>query len=143
MYISYVHAAKLKALKFILKSWNREVFARAVANKREALRKVSFWDDMEKNRVLPLEEVEERSLVKEDFKRWSLMEEVSWRQKFREIWLKDGDRNTSFFYRMANSPKRKNFLKKIRIVGYWVKEDLAIKRGVVDAFQHLPENPGG
>ena len=45
--------------------------------KKEALRRVSFWEDLEKERELALAEVEERERAKEDFKSWVLMEEVS------------------------------------------------------------------
>ena len=50
-----------------------------------------------------------------DFKRWALLEEVHLRQKSREIWLKEGDRNTGFFHRMVNSHKRGNHIIKIKI----------------------------
>ena len=48
--------------------------------------------------------------AREDYKNWVDMEEVSWRQKSIELWLKEEDRNTGFFHRMANSHRRRNTL---------------------------------
>ena len=39
------------------------------------------WDDKEKDGFLTLEEAHERNLAREDYKYWSILEEVSWRQK--------------------------------------------------------------
>ena len=75
---SFILTAKLKALKGILKTWNREVFGRVEANKKEALRMVIFWDDLKKERGLGLEEVEERAKARDDFKGWVVMEGTSW-----------------------------------------------------------------
>ena len=52
-----------------------------------------------------------------DFKKWALMEEISWRQKSRETWLKEGNKNTGFFHKMENSNRRRNCLKKIKVNG--------------------------
>ena len=82
---NFILAAKPKGFKGILKVWNKEVFGRVEANKLEALRRVSYWDDLEKDRELGLEEHEERTKAKVEFKSWALMEEISWRQKSREI----------------------------------------------------------
>ena len=65
---SFILATKLKALKAILKSWNRDVFGWVEVNKSKALPRVSFWDEQEKDRAVSQEEFKERNLAKEDFK---------------------------------------------------------------------------
>ena len=75
---SFVLASKLKALKGILRAWNKEVFDR-VDLKKEALSRISFWDDVEKEKELSLEEADEREKAREDYKKWVDLEEVFWR----------------------------------------------------------------
>ena len=102
-----------------------------------------FWDDLEKERDLNLEEVEERVNARADFKRWALAEEISWRQKSRETWLKEGDRNMGFFHRTANAHRRRNFVNSICINGRKLVKEAEIKDGLVAAFQNLFSDPGG
>ena len=71
------------------------------------------------------------------------MEETSWRQKSRETWLKEGDKNTGFFHKMANSNRKRNCLKKIKVNGTWLSKDHDIQRGVVRAYQNLLSDLGG
>ena len=71
------------------------------------------------------------------------MEEISWRQKSRETWLKEGDKNTRFFHKMTNSNRRRNCLKKIKVNGNWLSEDQEIQKGVVRAYQDLLSDPSG
>ena len=87
------------------------------------------------------EEVEEREKAREDYKNWVDMEEVSWRQKSKELWLKEGDRNTRFFHIMVNSHRRGNTLLNININGRRLAQDTEIKEGLVDAFQNLLSAP--
>ena len=123
--------------------WNKEVFGNVGTRKVEALHKVGCWDNLEKDRELSLEESEERAKARDDYKRWSLLEEASWRQKSRELWFKEGDRNTSFFHKMANSHRRRNAINKIKINGSWLTEDNAIQKGIVDKFKGQLSEPGG
>ena len=134
---SFILASKLKALKGILKVWNIEVFGRVDKKKKDALNRISFWDDMEKEKVLSLEESEQREKAREEFKEWADLEEVSGRQKSREIWLKEGDRNTGFFHRMANSHRRRKSFSSININGRRLFKEAEVKEGLVGAFKSL------
>ena len=61
----------------------------------------------------------------------------------RETWLKEGDRNTGFFHRMANAHRRRNCLNSICINGRKLDKEADIKEGLVDTFQNLLSAPGG
>ena len=71
------------------------------------------------------------------------MEKTSWRQKSREMWLKEGDRNTKFFQRMANSHMRRNCIDRIRIEGEWQHGEDNVGSSVVNAYKIMLTNPGG
>ena len=120
---SFRLATKLKELKQRIKDWNRDVFGRLEVNKKSALQQVEFWDGVESERSLSERETELKKEVKETYKEWVLLEEIHWRQLSRELWLKEGDRNTGFFHRMANALRRNNSLDKIKINGVWLNED--------------------
>ena len=72
-----------------------------------------------------------------EYKKCVLMEETFWRQKSREIWLKEGDKNTKFFHKMANARARKNFLSKVNINGDCLTSEEDIKFGVCRAYKTL------
>ena len=139
---SFILAEKLKVLKAKLKEWNRDIFGRVEYRKDLALEQVEFWDVKEKISRLSLEELEARKEAREEYKKWVLLEEITWRQKSREVWLKEGDRNTGFFHKMANAHRRRNNVDKIRINGVWLTEENGIKEGIVNAFRSLLSNPG-
>ena len=79
---------KLKALMLKLKGWNKEVFGRVEVRKNKALQNVAKWDSIVAERPLVQSELERKAVELEEFKKWALFEEISWRQKSREIWLK-------------------------------------------------------
>ena len=74
---SFILSEKIKALKFKIKTWNREVFGKVEVSKKVALARVALWDDLEGQRSLNIEEQEERANAKADYKKWSIMEETS------------------------------------------------------------------
>ena len=114
---SFVLGAKLKALKQLLREWNRNVFGKVEVNKALVLNQVEFWDNVEVAWPLAVHELEARRGAKEDFKKWVFLEDISWRQKSRELWLKEGDRNIRFFHKMANAHKRRSSMARVKING--------------------------
>ena len=63
------------------------------------------------------------------------MEEMSWRQKSKELWLKEVDRNTRFFHQMANTHQRINHISRIKVNGSWVTKEEDIKEAVGNIFK--------
>ena len=88
---------KLKTLKMLLKKWNKDEFGNVYDRKASTLNAMNSCDSLETSRPLSQEEQNARLVAKEEYKKLVLLEEISKRQKSREIWLRGGDRNTGFF----------------------------------------------
>ena len=134
---SYRLAIKMKEIKKNLKVWNKEAFGRLETNKALALEQVDFWDQVESERNLTVEEADLKKDAKDSFKKWVLLEEAHWRQHSREIWLREGDRNTGFFHRMASAHRRNNAMGRIKVNGEWLVEEQEVRERVVNSFQQM------
>ena len=132
----------MKALKPLLREWNKNVFGKVEVNKALALNQVEFWDKVEVARPLVVRELEARRGANEDFKKWVLLEEISWWHKSRELWLKEGGRNTRFFHKMANAHMRSS-MARVKINGVWSTKENEIREGVVNEFKLLLSTVGG
>jgi hypothetical protein len=55
-------------------------------------------DALEESQSLTVEEMTYREDHCGELHKVMDLEEISWRQKFRVLWLKKGDRNTKFFF---------------------------------------------
>ena len=100
---SFIFACKIKALKTDLKKWNEEVFGNIDCNKSKLLNDLRVLDDIQEVRALYSEELVKKGEVARELEDVLLMKEVSWRQKSRILWLKEGDKCSKFFHSMANS----------------------------------------
>jgi hypothetical protein len=88
----------LKTLKVDLKSWNKQVFGNVESLKLARLEELRALDNLEEVRGLDSEDLLRRNSIASDLERTILLEEISWRQKSKVLWLKAGDKCTKFFH---------------------------------------------
>ena len=65
------------------------------------------------------------------------MEEAFWKQKSRVLWLKEGDNNTKFFHKIANSYQRYNYMKLVEVDGIAYEKALEVREKVVQFYESL------
>ena len=134
---SFVLACKLRALKQDLKIWNEEEFGNIDGRKNSLLSSVKSLDELADARPLSDEELVHHDQERAELERIILMDEICWRQKSRALWLKEGDRNTKYFHRIANSHRRKNSIGSIIVDGETITDPAEINGKIVDFYSTL------
>ena len=138
---SFVLVKKLQALKYDLKMWNKETLDNVLVRKDETLEKLNYWDSLERFGSLSKEDRSSYRIARDEFSHCAILEEVSWRQKSRALWLKEGDSNTKFFHCMANARRRGNFISSLTIRGLRLNKEEEFKEGIWSYFKSLFEEP--
>ena len=130
---SFILAKKLAALKLDLKKWNEAEFGNVTFKKQDLWSKLNVLDSKEKTHRLTAEEKLDQTNLRTDIEKLTLMEEISWRQKSRVLHLKEGDANTKFFHRMANSNGKNNGIESLM-----VNDTLSSDQGIIaDYITHF------
>jgi ribonuclease HI len=100
---------KLETCMKNLVSWRTQAHGQnreSIPLMRDKLAKLQGSDDMGNN--------EEIQRLKTEIQVQLEREDLWWRQRAKQEWLKNGDKNTHFFHACANSRRKKNFIEKIR-----------------------------
>ena len=134
---SFVFARKIKALKLDLKRWNEEEFGNIERNKRILLEDLRRFDEHEESRALEEVELARKAEVVRELDKCALMEEVSWRQKSRMLWMKEGDKCTKFFHSIANLNRRHNAIDSLMIEDNPSSNQTEICEHIVEFYKKL------
>ena len=137
MALQVVLANKLKALKTDLKKWNIESFGNVTVKKNQLWLDLAELDKVAEGRALSVSEKSHKTKIVEELEKMALLEEISWRQKSRAIWLKEGDENTKFFHRLANSHRRYNSISSLLINGVMSTDQESIADNITHFYTNL------
>ena len=97
---------------------------------------------MADSRPLSAEEKSKREQLAIDLEKVILMAEICWRQKSRAIWLKEGDKNSSFFHCIASSHRNSNTIGKLLINGSPSMNQDEIRDHIAQFYEHLYREDG-
>ena len=83
---------------------------------------------------LSLEDQTCRTQIKGEIAHVASLEEISWRQKSQFLFVKEGDKNTRFFHRIANSRRRSNHIRGIEVDGVLYEDEEEVRSKVVHFY---------
>ncbi|KAK1293051.1 hypothetical protein QJS10_CPB17g00611 [Acorus calamus] len=134
----FVLVKKLQHTKTVLKHWNRFVFGpvqQQLQVCRSSLEAAQYNLSMD---PLNLGLISIETQAKSKYLDLVRVEESFMRQKSRQLWLSEGDRNTNFFYSMVKSRIARNSIRSVQLLDGSISSDpLTIKKHAVDYFEAL------
>jgi hypothetical protein len=104
---------------------------------------LKLLDRFEEDKGLSEEEKERRRVLTIDLEASLLQEEISWRQKSRVRWLKEGDKCTKFFHQVANANRKNNYIESLIVNGLPTSDTNIIREHIVKYYKSLFAEPIG
>ena len=92
-------------------------------------KRLRWWVFQTRNRFI--------AFILKDTEYLASLQEISWRQKSRALFVKEGDNNTRFFHRLANSHRNANQIKRIEVDGVLYEDESDIHSQLVLFYQGL------
>ncbi|XP_010327535.1 uncharacterized protein [Solanum lycopersicum] len=98
----------MKALKNKLKEWSKSEQGNLGSQRNTLLRNLAALETIAGIRMLTHEETTNKGELLLEYEHLIKKEEISWRQRSRALWLKEGDRYTKFFHKVPDVNKKYN-----------------------------------
>lgn len=132
---------KLRYVKVALKRRNKENFGNVLEEIKSL--KSQLYDLM--GQTDSDDKSEREAALKSRWEELLRREEILWRVKSRELWLKEGDRNTRFFHLSTINKRRKNQIEWIKKKedGAWVFKREEVSAVLLNHLKEVFETKGG
>lgn len=126
---------KQEATRQALRKWNKEVFGLYQVRINTLIQKISNVQSANPSNSNGRSE----AALQAELREWLLKSEVLWREKSRELWLRERDKNTKFFHLSTIIRRRQNNIEAIRSEeGVWITDTGLIRQHFLDNFkQHF------
>ena len=82
-------------------------------------------------------ELDEKVVLRSEIQNLLSLEEVSWRQKSRMLCIKEGDNNTKFFHKVANSRRRYNHISMLEVNEVIYEDESEMTDQAVQFYKNL------
>lgn len=120
-----------------MKEWSKDNKGNWKQRKEDILNQIANWENIQDNSPLTDDEMLQKANLAMEFEELAKNEEIAWRQRSRVQWLKQGDKNTKFFHRIATSHWRFNSMEQLEVDGDIVKDPALIKEVVQNFYMNL------
>lgn len=127
----------MKVLKEAIRKWTTEEKEKENEAIENVLKNIEDLDTREGEEGLSMDEAERREALKVDLARNLNLEEISWRWKSREKWLKEGDKNTKYFHCLGSHKRMCNYIEEITIDEKQVRGNDCMRNEVKNYFYRL------
>eukprot|EP00253_Pinus_taeda_P029111 PITA_29111 len=135
---SYVWEQKIKNTKKALKEWIKKVANSPTSQKKEATKQLEELQfGLEEKAISTIDVDKEKYSQRKAYNSFRNEEEF-WRLKSRSLWLKAGDRNTTYFHRQYRARISRNHIVEISTSSGQVSRGFEqIKEAAIKHFQNL------
>jgi hypothetical protein len=117
------------------------MFGNIERQKKILLEELQSLDLTEEGRALCVEEKVRKAKMLSDLESFTLMEEVSWWQKFKALWSRESDNCEKFFNYMANSNRRFDSIESLLVDGSTSTDQVDISEHIVQFYyKFTPSN---
>ena len=112
-------------------------FIHSSLNSQQLWRKLSALDARGETHALIAEKKLEQINLRTEIEKFTLLEEISWRQKSRVLQLRERDSNKRFFHKMTNSNRRNNGIESLLVNGSLSSNQGMIENCITQIFMNL------